>query len=76
MYTAVLQRMDETSPLWGGDAPIGIPADPEPYDPPVGKDRPEKVKEEEEVGYGPGDEAVKLGRATARGGWGWGWEGS
>lgn len=48
------------------DAPIGIPADPEPHDPPVGKDRPKEVKDEEEVGHGPRDEAVEFGRPTAR----------
>ena len=49
--------------------PIRIPADPEPHDPLVGKDRPKKVKNEEEIGDYPGDEAVEFGRPTARLGW-------
>jgi len=54
-------------------APIGIPADPEPHDPLVGKDRPKEVKDEKEIGDRPRDEAVEFGRATARVGWGrWG----
>jgi hypothetical protein len=51
------------------DAPIGIPADPEPHDPPVGKDRPKEVKDEKEMGHRPRDEAVEFGRSTARLGW-------
>jgi hypothetical protein len=39
-------------------APIGIPADPEPHDPLVGKDRPKEVKDEKEIGDRPRDEAV------------------
>ena len=49
--------------------PIRIPADPEPHDPLVRKDRPKKVKNEEEIGDYPGDEAVEFGRSTARFGW-------
>jgi hypothetical protein len=49
--------------------PIRIPADPEPHDPLVGKDRPKKVKDEKEIGDCPGDEAVEFGRSTTRLGW-------
>jgi len=56
--------------------PIRIPADPEPHDPLVGKDRPKKVKNEKEIGDCPGDEAVEFGRSTARAGWRWWREGS
>ncbi len=55
--------------------PIRIPADPEPHDPLVGKDRPKKVKNEKEIGHCPGDEAVEFGRSTARLGWEWWREG-
>jgi hypothetical protein len=55
-------------------APIGIPADPEPHDPLVWKDRPKEVKDEKEIGDRPRDEAVEFGRATARVGWRRWWE--
>jgi hypothetical protein len=52
---------------WGETrAPIRIPADPEPHDPLVRKDRPKEVEDEKEIGHRPGDEAVEFGRATAR----------
>lgn len=52
------------------NAPIGVPADSEPYDPLVWKDRPEEVEDEEEISPCPCDEAVKFGGATSRFGWG------
>ena len=71
MYTAVLAKDGrDLAIVGGGDAPIGIPADSEPYDPLVGKDRPKEVQDEKEIGHRPRDEAVEFRRATARLGWG------
>lgn len=63
-----LSRKGKERGSWTGGtrAPIGIPADPEPHDPLVREDRPKEVEDEEEMGHRPRDEAVELGRATAR----------
>lgn len=64
-----MKRGSKGAPL-RKNAPIGVPADSEPYDPLVWKDRPEKVEDEEEISPRPCDEAVKFGGATSRFGWG------